>query len=122
MPENPAQRVTGHARKYRPKRIRPEPKNGTRFSELNARVAVRLVQLDQRRNPAAYNFPYLGVQCLADKMRADKHNPYTGYFYLLSLAKWLHGGRSMAAWVDWASTQEAGVMRAIHKRPFKSTL
>jgi hypothetical protein len=119
--EKPVQRTSAPLRPYRNKRIRPEAKNGTRYGELQARVAVRLVQIDLRRNPDNYKFAYLGVQLLADRMRDDKSNPYTGYWYLISLAKWLCEGRSMAAWVVWASTQEVGVMRAIHKRPFSRT-
>lgn len=119
MAREPVQRTSAPLRPYRKMRIIPQSKGGIRYSELNARVAVRLVQLDYNRNPDAYRFTYLGVQCLADRLRADKACPYTGYWYLISLAKWLHQGGSMSGWVAWASNTTFETLRAIHKRPFR---
>lgn len=91
----------------------------TPFSQVQARVAVRLVQMDVRRNPDRYKCKFLGVQAFAETVRRDPHNPATCYFYLISLAKYIQFGGSMDAWRSWASGTDADTMRAIHKRPFR---
>ena len=88
------------------------------YSEVQARVAVRLVQIDCAKNPDRYRSRARGVLELADSMRRDEQNPYTGYFYLVSLAKALNAGMSMEQWRWWASNQSWDTMRSIHKRPF----
>lgn len=91
----------------------------TPYSQVHARIAVRLVQLDVRRNPDRYKCRFLGVQALAEELRRGEGTCYTGYFYLISLAKYLQFGGTMDAWRAWASSTDADTMRAIHKRPFR---
>lgn len=97
---------------------KPLTAKGVLYSQVHARVAVKLVKLDHAKNPERYKISYVGVLAYADTIRYDKSNPYTGYFYLVSLAKALCAGMTMAQWVDWASQSDPDTLRSIHKRPF----
>jgi hypothetical protein len=68
------------------------------FSQVMARVAVRLVQLDARKHPDAYRYPPEGVRQLSRVAAANCWCPL--HPWLLSLAKELACGWSMAGWRD----------------------
>lgn len=90
----------------------------TCFTEVQARIAVRLVQLDIRRNPAAYEkHKPQAILALADRLRSD--HVTVCYPYLVSLAKAIQLGGTMDSWRSWAMDQSGPALRAIHKRPFR---
>lgn len=90
----------------------------TGFNEVNARVTVRLIQLDHKRSPEAYRkHKATAILDLADRLRADHITSV--WPYLISAAKAVQLGSTLDAWRGWALTQSHDTLRSIHKRPFR---
>jgi len=90
----------------------------TNFNEVCTRVAVRLVQLDHKRNKRAYDTYRSGaILALAGRLR-DQHITSV-WPYLISCSKGVHAGMTLSAWREWAMQSSPATMRSIHKRPFR---
>lgn len=90
----------------------------TKFNEVCTRVAVRLVQLDHKRNPSAYHVHRASaILALSNRLRDEQITAV--WPYLVSCSKAVHAGMSLDQWRSWAMQSSPDTMRSIHKRPFR---
>lgn len=91
---------------------------GTLYTEVCARVVIRLVEIDYRKNPMRYHTSYRGVDALGEEIRRDSPSACLFWFFV-SLSKFLLAGGNMVGWREWVTSRQPDSMRSLHKRPFR---
>jgi hypothetical protein len=81
------------------------------LSVVLPRVAFRLIQIDQRRNPDLYRHPPTGMAGLAAQLRRLGFGVF--YTTIISAAKCQQAGYRLVVWRDELSVRQRD--RAIHK-------
>lgn len=79
-----------------------QPIEAVPFSTAMARIAFRLIVIDMRKNPSAYNYPPEGIRQLATRFRDTQSHAIQPW--LLSAAKSLAIGYKLIEWrelVQW---------------------